>query len=148
MATGYGGGLGLWMGCIDATAFAGVSFYAKGSSGNASSIGLSLTMEETTIPDPVDPRAAAPAPARTTHARGRPTSSPVTANWTLFQVPWAMFTAGDAAGVAVPADGHNIAGFSFTAAAAYVAVDETRPEGEYMPVPSPYELVIDDVGFY
>ena len=52
-ASGWGGALGMWLGCIDASAYQGISFWVQGTSptGKAS---MSFTTESTSAPDPND----------------------------------------------------------------------------------------------
>src|SRR6185312_15069450 len=49
-ASGWGMGGGLWMGCADASAYKGITFWVRGS-GPLNVFSVSLNMESTTMPD-------------------------------------------------------------------------------------------------
>jgi hypothetical protein len=148
LAEEFGGGVGLWLsGCLDLTAFTGISFWARGSVplGEAK---LVVSMEETTseTPDEYDncgtcPGAADVDPAECVHPSYM---FSVTDTWTEFRVPWSAFTAGDAFGTTVAADGHNIWQLQFGVELEWLP-DES---GTYVGTPAPYELAIDDLAFY
>jgi hypothetical protein len=79
------------------------------------------------------------------NCRSPTVEAPVSANWTLIQIPWSAFTPGiGSGGLPVFADGDEITGLTFLAALTFV---ETSP-GTYEPVPSSYQLVLDDIGFF
>jgi hypothetical protein len=145
MATGWGGAIGVWMGCVDATAFKGISFQARGTipTGN---INVGLVMESTSAPDSKDPAGGGTCTGGTM-CKNPGVDVPVTADWALKQIPWSMFTAGvGSAGAAVTPNGDGVAGFTFQVGLVYMpsAADPMT----YVAVPGPYQLDIDDIGFY
>jgi hypothetical protein len=70
----------------------------------------------------------------------------VTATWTEIKAPWSSFKAGSAAGASVKPDGRNIVQIQWDIGLAWV--DNDAGTGTYVPVPAPYELVVDTVAFY
>jgi hypothetical protein len=115
-SSSWGGALGMWMGCIDASAYQGISFWVKGTTptGKAS---FSFSNPETTVPD-------------TTGYGGGTCSGtckspyidfPVTTTWTQVLVPWGTFTPGIANGANVTTTGNDISGLTFNVSLNYVA---------------------------
>jgi len=147
-ATEWGVGFGLWMGCIDASAYTGIQFHIRGTA--AGGVGVSLSMEDTTLPDAADPAGGGTCAGATEEdcvgASYTIESTSLTDTFTLIQIPWTAFTDGDAAGVAVPATGSEITGINFSANLAW----EEDPEnaGTWIPVPGAVEVTIDDISFY
>jgi hypothetical protein len=148
LADEYGGGMGMWLSaCLDASAFTGISFWARGiaPTGEAK---LSLLMNETTSTMPSSGTKKGTCDG--TDSEDAPTCIhpthmfPVTDEWTEVRVPWSEVTAGRAVSVPVVPDGHNIWQVQFDIALMW-ADDGT---GVYAPIPAEYELQIDDLAFY
>jgi Glycosyl hydrolase family 12. len=138
-ASGWGGALGMWTGCIDASAYQGISFWVQGTTptGKAS---LSFSNPETTVPD-------------TTGYGGGTCSGickspyidfPVTTTWTQILVPWSTFTPGIANGANVTSTGNGISGLTFNVSLNYVAAPG---DAGYVASPGAYNLAIDDIQF-
>jgi hypothetical protein len=138
-ASGWGGALGMWMGCIDASAYQGISFWVQGTTptGKAS---LSFSNPETTVPD-------------TTGYGGGTCSGvckspyidfPVTTTWTQILVPWGTFVSGIANGANVTSTGNSISGLTFNVSLNYVAAPG---DAGYVASPGAYNLAIDDIEF-
>jgi hypothetical protein len=145
LAQAYGGGMGTWLsGCLNATAFQGISFWVRGSTPMGTSA-LTLTMQETMPSTPAkagDPIGTCTGTAMTCiHPKF---VFPVTATWTRIQIPWTSFTAGSAAGTAVTPNGRNINQIQWGVDLIWLAGDG----GVYVPTPAPYELVVDTLTFY
>jgi len=146
LAEEYGGGMGLWMSdCLDATAFSGISFWVRGSAPNdASSAVMTLMMEETTSSTPATADSnvgTCPGDDETCVA---PTASfEVSDTWTEIRLAWSDFTGGRAVNTTVSVDGRNIWQIQFD-----IGVEWVPGDPEYVPVPAPYELVVDDLTFY
>jgi len=145
LAANYGGGLGTWLsGCLNATGFSGVTFWVRGASPKGTAT-LTLQMQDTLPSTPAKAGDPIGTCAGTATTCIHPIFAfPLTATWTKISVPWASFTAGNAAGTAVRPDGKNISQLQ-------VAIDlNWMPDaaGVYMPVPAPYELAIDTLAFY
>ena len=138
-ATDWGGGLGFWMSCIDATAYDGISFWVQGSAPSGSAT-MTVAMEQTSEPSEDDP-----AGGGTCQTDCEPASLdiPVTSTWTLLQIPWGSFTPGTADGADVPVTGDNITGFAFNVPLVY----KDDGTGTWVAVPSDYSLSIDDIQF-
>ena len=118
MASDWGGGIGLWMGCLDASSYTGVQFMVKGSSpANSGEVSVGLD-GEISVSVQFD----------------------LPADWTQMQVPFADFKndAGDTT------NGSGIIRMSFQAHMKYVQ-DST---GEWVPEPGAFEIAVDDLAFY
>jgi hypothetical protein len=145
MAMEYGGGQGLWLSaCVDASAFTGISFWARGDAPSGTVL-LTLAMQETT------PETPAKAEDKIGTCSGDSTTClhpklafEVSDTWTEIKAPWADFMPGDAAGSAVEPDGRNIVQLQFGVDLSWVEGDD----GVYVPVPAPYELAVDTLSFY
>jgi hypothetical protein len=93
----WGGGMGLWFGCMDASVYTGITFWARGTS-PAGKVKVNLTIDEAVkvVDGGVCPDAG-------------PCVRPfvdidVTDEWQEFTFAWADFMPGDAAGTALPGD--------------------------------------------
>jgi hypothetical protein len=145
MATGWGGALAFWMGCANASTYQGISFNARGTLPKGT-ISVSLTMEQTSAPDPVDANGGGTCDAAAL-CKGPQAEVAVTADWTPIKIPWSMFTAGVGSGMAaVTPTGDNIAGFTFSVGMLYTE----SPAGSmmYVATPAMYSFELDDLGFY
>jgi hypothetical protein len=145
----YGGGMGLWQSaCINATAFTGISFWARGSSPSPT-VTLTISMQETTTATPAKSTDKPGTCSGTATACVHPTFAfPLAADattWTQIKAPWASFKAGSAAGTAVTPDGRNITQLQFGIGLNFVAPDGSTV---YEAVPAAYELAVDDLTFY
>jgi hypothetical protein len=138
-ASGWGGKLRMWMGCIDASAYQGISFWVQGTTptGIAS---FSFNTPDTTAPD------------ATGYGGGTCTGGcnapyidfPVTTTWTQILVPWSTFVPGTAAGANVTTTGNGISGLAFNVSLNYVAAPG---DAGYVSTPGAYSLAIDDIEF-
>ena len=122
----WGGGVGLWFACLDASAYTGVTFWARGSS-PAGKVKLLLSVNAVEIESKGgDCPDAGPC--------ARPfTELELTDEWTEHTFKWADFTDGDAAGAAVPGSGDALCGIEFS-----LPNDNTSRD---------LELNVDDVAF-
>jgi hypothetical protein len=139
-ASKYGGQMGMWMGCVDASAYQGVSFWAKGTVPNDKGT-MTIATEATTAPD------------TTGFGGGTCTSGtcappsiefPVTSTWSQVLVKWDSLKAGTGNGASVPTTAKDITGMSWN-----LNVNWASAGGDagYVPVESSYDLTIDDVQF-
>jgi hypothetical protein len=122
----WGGGMGLWFGCMDASVYTGVTFWARGAS-PAGKVKLNLTVDK-----------AVKVSEGGTCPEAGPCVRPVvelevTEEWQQFTFAWADFTAGDSGGTALPAEVEAINGLDFG-----IPNDNMARE---------LELAIDDVAF-
>jgi Stigma-specific protein, Stig1 len=141
-ASAWGGGMGLWMGCIDASQFDGLAFDVRGNvpRGLAS---VSLAMQQTSAPALDDPNAGGTC---TTGCQAPSQAFPVASGWSRVLLPWKQFAAGSANQAAVPATGRDITGLSFNLALDWQEVPGAP--GTYGPLAAGYELAIDNLGFF
>ena len=138
-ASGWGGALGLWMGCVDASAYQGISFWVKGTTptGKAS---FSFTTENTSAPDTTGYGGGTCSGI----CKGPWVDFPVTTTWTQVLVPWATFTPGMAGGANVTTTGNGITGLTYNVSLNYVAAPG---DAGYVAAPGAYNLAIDDIEF-
>ena len=137
----WGGGVGIWMSCANASAFKGISFWARGQiPGN--DVSISLVTADTT---PVSTGGTCTGSCVAPQAVNLPLDGLV---WTEVTVPWASFVGGVASGAAYTPTGDNLAGLTFTVALGYAAVD-AGPDGAaiYGPVPGNIDFQLDDIEF-
>lgn len=121
----WGGGVGLWFGCVDASAFDGISLWIRGSlpSGTAD---VQLTVLET-----ISDAEGGPCPEGACNSPY--VTIDVTDEWTQHMLPWSMFTAGTAGDAEVPATGDNLSGININ-----LGNDN---------MPNTLEIAVDDVSF-
>jgi hypothetical protein len=138
-ASAWGGQLGMWMGCVDASAYQGISFWVQGTvPGNSAT--MTLATEATAAPDTTGYgggtcTTGTCAPASITF--------PVSSTWSQVLVAWATFTPGTANGGNVTTTGNGITGLSWNAGLSWAAIGD----GGYAPTPAAYDLSVDDVQF-
>ena len=146
--TDWGGGVGMWMGCINASAYTGISFYVRGTSPTGMAT-ISVAMEDSTPPDAANPAGGGTCePAPPDGCTGPSYTFPITIDWTLTTVPWASFTSGRGpSGAALVPTGDEITGLSFGAGISYVPnpVDGGTPA--YVPEPGSFEIAVDNLAF-
>lgn len=140
-AGAWGGAVGLWMGCVDASDYTGLSLFVKGPVPTGT-VSLSLSMEQTTPPDANNPDAGGTCLSDCSDAT---IEIEVTDSWSQVILPWSAFTPGTANASTVPVTGDNLSGLSFNVNLAYVE-DSANP-GEYIPGPAPYDFSFDDLTF-
>ncbi len=151
--TCWGTALALWFGCVDASTYSGISFWVRGSTPGGT-ISVSIPMEDTSA------AAADPAGGGTCTGTDETCKAPiakdipVTADWTQVTLPWAMFTAGDANGTAVPATGNNLTGIQFSAGLVFEPdpafvdnPDDPNDMATWYPLPGDIDVKIDDIAF-
>jgi hypothetical protein len=138
-ASGWGGALATWMGCIDASAYQGISFWVQGTTptGKAS---MSFTTENTSAPDTTGYGGGTCSGT----CQGPYIDFPVTTTWTQILVPWATFTPGVANGANVTTTGNGITGMTYNVSLNYVSAGG---DAGYVAAPGAYNLAIDDIEF-
>ncbi len=148
-ATMWGMGGGIWMGCADASAYKGISFWVRGTSGTGT-FSFTIAMESTVMPDAANAAGGGTCPGTTdaTCKAAEKDGIPITTDWTQVQLLWSDFTAGVSGTASVVPDGNNITGFGWTVPLAFEA-DPSKPAdaGVYIPVPESLTINIDDVTF-
>ncbi len=145
-ASAWGGGVGFWLGCFDASSYSGLSFYARGTT-PTSKISVSIAMEDTSPPSATNPAGGGTCTITPTSGCKPPSFDvALPADWTLVKIPWASFTGGmGMAGTAVTANGARITGLNFGAVMVW---QDAAGTGTWTPVPAPFDIQIDNIGFY
>lgn len=149
----WGASAGIWFGCIDASAFSGLTFWVRGSV-PLGTVALALAMEDTN-PPAANPAGGGTCTGTAENCKGPSAGEiPVTADWTQITLPWSMFTPGTAGATEVPATGARLTGMQFSAGLEFVAdpafvddPDDPSDMPEYVAVPSAIDFKLDDIGF-
>ena len=122
----WGGGMGLWFACTDASVYGGITFWARGTS-PAGKVRVNLTVDDA---------------VKVSEGGKCPDAGPcvrpyaeieVTDEWQEFPLAWADFTPGDSGGTALPGGGAAVTGVDFG-----IPNDNMSRD---------LELAIDDVSF-
>jgi hypothetical protein len=141
-ATKSGAGIGLWMGCVDASSYQGLSFWVKGNA-PAKSVTLTLASEATSPPDQTD--AAGGGTCTSGTCKGASVDFPVTTTWSQVLVKWSAFAPGTANGSTVATTGDDINGMGWYVPLAYAP---GVGDAGYVPVASAYDFSVDDIQFF
>jgi len=139
-ASKWGAQMGLWMSCVDASTYQGLSFWVKGTVPTASAA-VTMTSEATSAPDATGDGGGTCTSGTCAAASA---TFPVSPTWTQVIVTWGAFTAGTANGANVPTTGNGVTGVSWNLGLTYAA-GPGGPDAGFFPVPAPYSLVVDDV---
>ncbi|MBN2576029.1 MAG: hypothetical protein JXP73_15810 [Deltaproteobacteria bacterium] len=140
-ASNWGGAIGMWMGCVDASAYEGISFWVKGTAPKGTAT-LNLATEATSEPDSSDPAGGGTCTSGT--CSPATIDFPVTTEWTKVMVTWDAFTAGTANGATVTTTGGNITGMSWSIGLNY---HDAGGDAGYVGTPAAYDFEIDDIEF-
>lgn len=145
-ASGWGMGGGIWMGCADASAYKGISFWVRGSSGTGT-FSFVIGMDSTDMPDSTGAGGGTCPGTTTTCKAPEKDGIPLTTDWAQVQILWADFTPGMSGGTAVVPDGNNIINMTWNVGLAY-HLDPTDPDsGTYVAIPGDLRIDIDDIAF-
>ena len=140
-ASGWGVALGVWLNCIDATAFHGVEFWVRGTTPTGVG-GLAVDMRETTLPDSGYPDKGTCVGADPAYDCYAPRASfPVSNGWTKVRLAWSDFHPGFNGSTLVMANGDNITGLSFVA-----QLQQASEAAQAQP--GAVELAIDELSFF
>jgi hypothetical protein len=140
----FSAGVGVWMGCVDASSYDGIQFRIRGTTPMGTAH-FSIMMNETSLPN-----ATTPADGGTCTGTATTCVAPtyvvasVTDAWTLVQVPWSAFTPGTNGTATVVPDGSDIWQVQWDVD--FEWLDDGS--GTYVMTPAAYELQVDDVAFY
>jgi len=137
-ASKWGGAFGMWMSCVDASLYQGVSFWVKGTL-PIDTATMNLVEEATSAPDKTDANGGGTCTTGTCTAAS--VTFPVSTTWSQVLVKWDAFTPGTANGATVPVLGKDLTGITWSANLKWTAAGD----GGYSPVPGQYSLSIDDV---
>jgi hypothetical protein len=149
----YGAGLGLWMSCLNASSYKGISFWARGQTpigtcsadaGGGSCFNVVLSTASTTLS--TDGGAARCMGTSTTCVEPTASNLQLTTTWTPFRLAWSQFVGGMANGSAYVPTGDGLIGLSFGLSLVYQGVDAGGDAGVvYQPVPADLDFQIDDI---
>lgn len=120
-ASVWGGGIGLWLGCMDASSYTGISLAVRGSTPDANSVSVAITADGL--------------------AAGVGTTISVTDLFTTFELPFTEFTNE----YEETTNGDNINGLAINAQMLWVQDEATE---EWSVAPGAYEVVVDDITFH
>jgi hypothetical protein len=140
-ASGWGGQLGMWMGCIDASAYQGISFWVQGTAPTGKGT-LAIASEATSAPDTTDANGGGTCTSGT--CKPASVDFPVSSSWSQVLVQWGTLTPGTANGANVTPTGDKITGLSWNVSPTYAP---GPGDSGYVPVPAAYSLTVDDVQF-
>jgi len=140
-ASKWGGALGIWMGCIDASAYQGLSFWVKGSAPKGTGT-LVLASEATDAPDPNDPAGGGTCTSGTCTAAQ--VDFPVSSAWSQVLLQWSTFTPGTANGTTVATTGNSITGLAWNVGLSFASAGG---DAAYVGAPAQYNLSVDDIQF-
>ncbi len=140
LATGWGGQLGVWMGCIDASPYQGISFWVQGTAPTGKA-NLTLSTENTTPPDSTGFGGGT---CTTTPCTGPSIDFAVTNAWTQVLVPWGTFKAGAANGSTVATTGNGITGLSWNVSLNYTCDSAGL---NCVAAPAGYNLSVNNIQF-
>lgn len=148
-ASAWGMGGGVWMGCADASAYRGISFWVRGSSGTGM-FSFDVSMESTQLPNATNSAGGGTCPGTADTCKDPSKANlPITADWTQVQILWADFTPGTSGTTSVVPNGNNIAGLVWNVPL-QDHLDPTVPAdaaGPYVAIPGNLLIDIDDVSF-
>ncbi len=148
-ASAWGMGGGVWMGCANASAYKGISFWVRGTSGTGT-FQFSVSMESTQLPDATNPAGGGTCPGTSDTCKDPSKANiPLTADWTQVQILWADFTPGMSGATSVVPKGDNISGLVWNVPLQY-HLDPSVPAdaaGPYIPIPGDLLINIDDISF-
>jgi hypothetical protein len=148
-AAAWGMGGAFWMGCANATAYKGITFWVRGSVPDAK-FSFSMDMESTLPPDATNAAGGGTcAGTKDTCKPALKADIPITVDWTQVKILWADFTPGISGTTTVVPNGDNIAGFGWSVNIPFVpdpaAGDASMPP--YIPKPSDLVFNLDDLAF-
>jgi hypothetical protein len=141
-------GGGVWMGCADASAYKGISFWVRGTSGTGT-FSFTLSMDSTDLPDSTNAAKGGICPGtKATCKAAEKDAIPITSDWTQVSILWSDFTPGMSGTSTVTPNGNNITGLGWSVPLAFEA-DPSKPAdaGVYIPVPESLTINIDDITF-
>ena len=153
-ATGWGGGMGIWFDCVDASAFSGISFWARGSTAPGT-FSLTASFLSSSAANAADARGGGTCTGGV-EACANPTLEgiPLTLDWTLVEIPWTSLTSGLALGQPYVPNGDALMSLTFGLPIAWGAdpsfVDNPNDMTDmptFLPLPSDIIFQIDDINF-
>jgi hypothetical protein len=152
-ATIYGMGGGVWMGCADASAYKGISFWVRGTSGKGT-FQFSVSMESTQLPSGTNnagggtcPGVAASPGVNATCVDPTMTNIPLTQDWAQVTIMWSDFTPGLSGATSVVPNGDNIVGMAWSVPLNFQPNPTAPADAGYVPVPETLVFNIDDITF-
>ncbi len=147
-ATMWGMGGGIWMGCADASAYKGISFWVRGTSGTGT-FSFTLSMDSTDLPNSMNAAMGGICPGTADTCKpAEKDNIPITTDWTQVSILWSDFTPGTSGTASVTPNGNNITGLGWSVPLAFIAdPSKAADAGVYIPVPATVTFNIDDITF-
>ncbi len=145
----WGMGGGIWINCVDASAYKGITFWVRGS-GPLNVFKVSLNMDSTSMPDATNAAGGGICPGtKETCLPAEKADIPLTADWTQVSILWTDFKAGMSGTTAVAPNGNNVTGIGWSVPLQF-QLDPTVPAdaaGPWIAVPGDLVINLDDVSF-
>jgi hypothetical protein len=151
----FGGALAFWMTCVNASAYKGISFWARGQTptgtcpadaGGGSCFSFSFSTEATSVA--ADGGAGTCMGTSATCVGPQANNLPLSMVWTEYQIPWSQFAGGLVDGTAYTPNGQGIVGMTFSVGLTWGELDASADGAAiYGPTPANIDLQIDDIGF-
>jgi hypothetical protein len=146
-ASTWGMGGGIWMGCADASAYKGISFWVRGST-SSGVFSFSITMENTAMPDIANPAGGGTCPGTTDTCKNPVKNDiPLTADWTQVSILWADFTPGVSGTASVVPTGNNIAGLGWSVPLRFQLDPSDVDANRYIAMPGDVTIQLDEFAF-
>ena len=120
----WGGGVALYLSCLDASAYTGVQFMFKGSTPNGT-YGVSIVAEGDVAFSTAD--------------------LTVPEDWTLVQLAWSDFTPDEGSAALT---GSQMGSLTFNAHLVWMPDPNDATGATWIPEPGPFEITVDDISFY
>jgi hypothetical protein len=146
-ASAWGMGGGIWMGCADASAYKGISFWVRGST-SSGVFSFSLVMEQTSLPDAANAAGGGTCPGTMDTCKG-PVKNDIslTADWMQVSILWADFAPGVSGTASVIPNGNNIAGLGWSVPLRFQLDPADVDANRYIAVPGDIKIDFDDFQF-
>lgn len=153
-ATAWGGGMGLWFDCVDASAFSGISFWVRGAT-SPGTFSLTASFLRTSAANAADARGGGTCTGGA-ELCANPTLDgiPLTLDWTLVEIPWTSLTPGLVEGAPYVPTGDELMSLTFGLPIAWGPdpsfVDNPNDMTDmpaFLPLPSDIIFQIDDIHF-
>jgi hypothetical protein len=153
-ATAWGGGMGLWFDCVDASAFAGISFWVRGSTAPGT-FSVTASFLATSAANAADARGGGTCTGGAELCVNPSLDAiPLTLDWTLVEIPWTSLTTGLVEGQAFVPTGDELMSLTFGLPIAWGPdpsfVDNPNDMTDmptFLPLPSDIIFQIDDINF-
>lgn len=152
-ANAWGGGMGFWFDCVDASAFSGISLWVRGST-VPGTFSVTANFLRTSAANAADPRAGTCTGGAELCRNPSLDGIPLTLDWTRIEIPWSSFTPGLVNGAAFVPTGDELMGLNFGLPIGWGPdpsfVDNPNDMTDmpaFLPLPSDIIFQVDDIDF-